>query len=241
VFERRRTYRSAYLHKEPCRDDEIKLGLRWLTEQGVGGELLVLVPGKRNIEYSSVLRALQGRARIETEATFKRNHYGWRGGPAMAVWPSPKQLALIDDHAELKALVAVPWNLADLGDWIRARRPVDLLGVAPTAPEPTISDAVVRVALEHLTSAVNLGTGLHHPSDKAHAVRTFELLRENGHHWTGDEVHAWALAHGWENDGASDLRRYAEGIREGKTFRTERYGLGPETIARWREEAAQTD
>jgi hypothetical protein len=172
-----------------------------------------------------------------SEATFKKRGYEWPEGVALALWPSPSMMGLLDDHLGTRAVAAVPWLLRDIEPWIRARRPIDLLGQEEQRPEPSISDPVVRIAIEHLTQSVNLGTGLSHPSDKAHAVETFRILRKGGHRWDSDEVHAWALAHGWETRGAADLRKYAAGVLEGRGFRTRGYGINRSTLDAWRREA----
>jgi hypothetical protein len=96
----------------------------------------------------------------------------------------------------------------------------------------------VRVALEHLTAAVNLSSGLGHPSDKARAIDTFRALRKAGHSWNPDVVRAWALAHNWRNAGADDLRKYADGILSGRSFRTKGPMLEPHVVRLWAAEAA---
>jgi hypothetical protein len=239
VFEKVRNYPAAYVHKEPCRDEEILLALRWLVEQQqtVGGEILVLSPGLDNLDNSAVIARFRASLRCESERTFKKSRYSWDGGPALALWPTASMLALLDDHEGVKALAAVPWLLKDTDAWRRARRPIDLLGQAEQEPEPEISDPVVRIAVQHLTDGVNLSTGLSHPSDKARAVETFKILRKGGHRWTPSEVRAWALVHGWDNRGADDLERYAAGVLEGKPFRTRGFGLRKEALQMWRDEA----
>jgi hypothetical protein len=240
VFERQRDYPAAYVHKATCRDDEILLALRWLIDQqnAVGGEILVLASGLDVLDRSPLIRKNRASLRCESERTFKKNPYAWSGGPALALWPSAGTLALLDDHDDVRALAAAPWLLEETEAWRRARRPVDLLGQVVQEPETTIAEPVVRVALEHLTVSVNLGTGLTHPSDKAHAVRMFEILRAGGHRWDPPEVRAWALTHGWDNRGADDLERYATGILQGRSFRTQRYLLRDDVLELWREEAA---
>lgn len=240
VFERTVAYPAAYTHLEPSRDPEILVALKWLAERQkeVGGEILVLAPGLKNLGYSAVINEFRGSLRCASEATFKKHSYEWSGGPALALWPTAKLLDLLDDHHGTNAVAAVPWLLKDLETWSRARRPVDLLGVSEQRLEPEIPDPVVRIAMEHLTGSVNLSTGLVHPSDKAHAVETFKILLKGGHRWSPDGLQAWALAHGWDSRGAADLRKYAKGIQDGRRFVTAGYGLKSSVLDHWRKEAA---
>lgn len=238
-----RGYEAAYCHTEPCRDEEIRLALRWLAErvpQG-GPRILVVASGLDVAGRSAVIQRTAGSLQIESERTFAKKRYSWRGTAALALWPTAKMLALLDETPDLAALAAVPWQLKGLDAWRASRRPIDLLGVAEQAAVPSIADPVVRVALEHLTLSVNLGTGLTHPSDKDHAIETFRALRKAGHLWNPDKLHAWALATGWTNDGADDLRKYAAGILDGRRFQTKgQYGLRSDVVEHWRREAADS-
>ncbi len=213
------------------------MALRWLVaqKQTVGGEIIVLAPGMSNFKDSEVIARYRQSLQCMSEATFKKKGYEWRGGPAMALWPTAKGVALLDDSDKTKALAVVPWLLSDIEPWRRARQPVDLLGTAPPSPSPAINDPIVRAAMKSLTSSVNLTTGLSHPSDKDHAVETFKVLKRAGHDWNPDDVHAWALANGWTNRGADDLRKYAAGVRSGRSFRTTGYGLNKDVVTYWKE------
>lgn len=77
----------------------------------------------------------------------------------------------LDDAIGAQAIVYLPWNDTDGKNW-RATWGAQIVG-ATTAPAPTVSlPEPVEEALQSLTQAVNLGTGLNHPSDKKHAERT---------------------------------------------------------------------
>jgi hypothetical protein len=238
VFEKSTDYDAAYTHKEPSHDDEVLVALRWLFARRASttSEVLVYAPGKQNLEYSEVVRKDQASLYCVSERTFARD-YSWRGGCALALWPTEKGLARLDGDDQVSALAVVPWRLADITPWIRARRPTDLLGLADQAPEPTISNGILLEAMKSLTSMVNLSSGLLHPSDKAHAVDTFRILKKHRIDWDPDGLHAWALANGWTNSGADDLRKYAAGIKAGKSFQTLKgYGLSPTAFDYWKDE-----
>ena len=229
-------YEAAYCHKEPGRDPEIEVALRWLHDRRTddSGRVLVVANTLDTARNSSLVRDLQ----IESLRTFPKIRIRSQR-LVLALWPSSKLLTMVDDTPGLKALAVVPWLLEELDDWRAARRPTDLLGVAEVASEPTIADPVVRRALESLTATVNLGSGLTHPSDKASAIDTFRVLRKAGYSWDPDVVRAWAMAHGWYSHGADDLRRYAAGTLEGRRFQGGRSMLNSDVIEYWRQTAEE--
>jgi hypothetical protein len=58
--------------------------------------------------------------------------------------------------------------------------------------------------------------------------------------WDPDEIHAWALANGWLNNGADDLLKYAAGVNTGKSFQTRSgYGLNPSVFEHWQQRASE--
>jgi hypothetical protein len=76
--------------------------------------------------------------------------------------------------------------------------------------------AAIENALEALTKAVNLATGLTHPSDKNLAKETFKILHENGEILLKQEIEAWASFHKWKPNDADEIGSLAQQIGEGK-------------------------
>jgi predicted NUDIX family NTP pyrophosphohydrolase len=71
-------------------------------------------------------------------------------------------------------------------------------------------------ALQALTGAVNLATGLTHDNDKNRAKETFKILHDNGEILFKQDIEAWALCHGWKAEDADQLGSLAQQIGEGK-------------------------
>jgi hypothetical protein len=236
MFSRDVDYPAAYTNRFPSRDGEIEILLRWLKHHAAtGSEILVLGPKANSIDDSDLLRRNKRALRYLSDSQFAKRGHEWRGGPALALWPTTSMIARLDDSAKTTALAVAPWIESDIEPG--ARRPADLLGSASADTRPLIGDSVVVVALHHLTAMVNLSSGLGHPSDKTAAVDTFRALQRGGHAWDPDDVHAWALANGWRNSGATDLQRIAEGVAAGRRFRTGTPMLRADILAVWRDEA----
>lgn len=159
-------YAAAYTHREPSRDDELRLLLRWIVGQPANG-LLFVGPEARAIDNSTIASGLvrSGNALYTTW----RNKDSWRQERVIALWPNAKVLQQLDDVSTVKALGVLTWLLDDVAPWASGVGAVDVLGEA-TAETPTIQDPVVLGALRSLTNSVNRSTGLGHPSDWDHAV-----------------------------------------------------------------------
>ena len=127
MFEKATTYEAACTHKEPSHDSEVLIALKWLAERraNTASKILVLAPGKQNLAYSEVIRKNQKLLHCVSARTFMKD-YSWRGGPALALWPTEQNVARLDGDNRITALAVVPWALADITPWIRARRPLDL-------------------------------------------------------------------------------------------------------------------
>ena len=72
MFAGKARYAAAYTHREPSRDDELKLQVRWIGEQS-GSGLLFVGPEARSLENSSVASALVKCRRAQYTTRRKRD------------------------------------------------------------------------------------------------------------------------------------------------------------------------
>lgn len=238
---RERDHPPAFIvGRESGHEDEVEIGLRWLFETA-NGEGLVVAPTGSQFRHGPLAEALPRWPPVQTATTRTLSNAAWGRGPVLAVWPDLKMLEKIEDRWP-SAICVVPWNFEEIDSWIQGRRAVDLTAQDAHMPEPAIRDPVVGEAMRGLTSSVNLGTGLLHPSDRAHAIETFRLL-ESGHHgWDPAEIERWALANTWDIEGAGQLRAVAQGVLEGRKFRVDAiYRLNRKALDHWRERAKSPD
>lgn len=118
------------------------------------------------------------------------------------------------EEMEPSAICAIPWTENDLETWRRAWNPIDPCTGEPIGQEAlTVSSPLVERGLESLTTAVNLSTGIHHPSDERHAKRLFKALHLCGEPLDETEIRTWAIRHNWEPRHADDLAELAAGRR----------------------------
>ncbi|MCG2629431.1 MULTISPECIES: hypothetical protein [Bradyrhizobium] len=160
---------------------------------------------KALVKGQPVLVAQGVQMKLESAQTSRGS---WSDGLLIGGHISDKDMNKLDDAIGAQAIVYLPWNDTDGKNW-RATWGAQIVG-ATTAPAPTVSlPEPVEEALQSLTQAVNLGTGLNHPSDKKHAERTIAQLRQEGHSFDPVEVRRWAQRNGWSSSAAADLEKVA--------------------------------
>jgi hypothetical protein len=98
-----------------------------------------------------------------------------------------------------------------------------------------IPDPVFEKALESLTAAINLGTGLLHPRDKELADETLRVLRAKGHSADIANIKSWAIKNGWRPDHAANLSVLAGKVMSLKTKpNLSKFYNAEEKYRRWR-------
>jgi hypothetical protein len=241
-----------FIETEGWDEDALKLGLAWLiryaTEKGYS-QAAIAVGAKAQIKRmepalpQALADALTKRGQVRADGlTLKvildrKMPFDFAEGPILAVWKNDRTLDKIDD-LRAPAICVITWSKGELEQWKAAWGPVDLrAGRAVEAAE--ISNLVVLRALEGLTSLVNLGTGLGHPSDRSAAINTFRILKKNGEDYDPDEIRAWAARHGWMAEDATELAEVASKVAAGKRLKAETM-LRDDVIDMWRAEAQDT-
>lgn len=209
---------------EADRDLAVEAGAEWLWKRRSEGTPLVLLDSQEMINNNQALQAGTTFAVVAQPLTLHRKR--WAGGPVLAPWPSERVLAHVDRDLARKAtaVCVIEWTQeTHVHAWVAARGAVDLSGQHPVAPEPTIADPVVRVAMESVASSINQNNGLIQSEDKAVAVRALQVLHDNGHVLDPQELFAWASARDWVPRTPAKLREYADGVRNGHRYQINRF------------------
>jgi hypothetical protein len=121
---------------------------------------------------------------------------------------SDKDMNKLDDSIGAQAIVYLPWNDMEEKEW-QATWGAQIIGTTAGAAPVSSLSSPVEEALQRLTQAINLSTGLNHPSDKKHAERTIARLRQEGHSFDPGEIRRWAQRNGWTSGAAADLEAVA--------------------------------
>jgi hypothetical protein len=83
--------------------------------------------------------------------------------------------------------------------------------------------------------------GLHDSSSRSGAIHMLKSLKYHGYPLRPDELHKWAIGHGWKVSDARELSAYAEGIRTGQRYHTAPDPFGRLAIDKWKDAAAGVD
>jgi hypothetical protein len=162
--------------------------------------------------------------------------YALRDGPILAVWVDDEQLDKLDS-LRAPGICAIPWVRTDIDGWKANWNPVDIRTGESSGNDETILNPVVVKAMETLTAAVNLGTGLSHPY-KESAVQMLKLLKKGGEDYDPDQIRAWAVRNGWQPRHARKLAELAEKIAEGRRVKGGKRQVWRDgVIDLWRNEA----
>lgn len=226
-----------HIEEEIERDEALEHAWRWLEERR-GRDRLVVVPVSNSIGHSPVLAAITSRIPWETHRTFWKSG-NLRDAVIAVVWPSKEILHEVQEKRPAEVLV-LPWRTEESDAWLRAYSSASLLG-GPALGVSAISDPVVRVAMERLTSFTNLNNVLVQSEDRDEAIRTLRVLVRFRRDFRPDELYEWALAHKWPGEGAARLKKFAEEIIGGKRHRlqTPEPDFGAEQITWWEKQAGQ--
>lgn len=142
-----------------------------------------------------------GLLRLSTLSTLG---YNLKDTIIIAFFAEEGMLGIVDDHNELAGVVVVP-DLHDSADeWASRWSPV-VHGQEQVASQPLIDDPVVEVAMNRLTSQINLSTGLGNQHDKDMANEMLRILKCKKHVIDGGKLRSWAIKNGWRSSDVRDL------------------------------------
>ncbi len=238
MFERHTELDVVYVPWEATTtEDAVKLGAAWLRAQP--GQHLVLLHAKNMYNNNRLLPQLTTGAHVERPSTVWGS--GWKSGPVLAPWPSDEVLgALADDLADrATAICILEWGeKRNVRAWLSAHGAVSLIDGVSAVNESDLISPVVRVAMQHLSRAVNHNNALIQGYEKAYAVRTLKELVRAGYRYDVENLCAWASANGFTQSEVKHLRDYAQRVLDGRSFQL-RETVGPKKgeAARWEAEA----
>lgn len=154
--------------------------------------------------------------KLETKITFK-DDYQHQYVVITCGWDS-KEVAKIDDYGCAKYIIAIPWSQGALTDWVKTWQATELRGKAVQAHAEL--SCVVKTALSRLTSAVNLSSGITHPSD-VQLTKTY-LLALHTYETPLDEAAIkgfLATDLGWESEEIDMITGFIRTLKSGKPLR----------------------
>lgn len=191
--------------------------------EGFIQEAILFVPGKENIQYTSLSTALGEKntkklhtggtinlpcgipMRLETIRTLR---FVTKPSVLISVYSDQKMLDQVDPIKNLYGIVAIPYIPEALEKWRKTWSPT-VHGTAEQPTEKLINDPIFEQALIELTHGVNLSHTLLNPRDKEHANTTLRILHTKGHIEAPTNIRSWAIKNGWHPKAANELEALA--------------------------------
>lgn len=225
------------------------LGLRWLFENTLSSGYLA-VNVKKSIDIT--LKPALGEAIVrELKKSNKFSHMGKTfylefgdntffniQGPLLVVYPKKRLLDIIDDSDVDGDILVVPWRMEDVNDWINTWGADKIIenGIVRGKQEFSLS-RFTQIALEDLTSIVNLSNELATYRDESDAIVVLKTLVESGESLNPDTVKSFLKSRGWGSKGANRAAEIIQKLGMGKRLRCRDSGLEPRHLLKyWNEQ-----
>ena len=170
--------------------------------------------------------------KLETKVTFKDHSTdsyvvitcGWDAG----------EVSKIDDYYSAKYIIAIPWSKNALDRWVKTWSAVELRGKAIN--HFSTVTCIVKTAFERLTTAVNLASGLTHPSDVELAKTYILALYTYEPTLDKDAICGYLISSlGWESDEVKLIKGYMDTLTNGKSLRGAKKGEIKYFYDQWKE------
>lgn len=198
--------------------------------------IVCFIHTKSNIGYfepffdpSTIDRLLKGNVRvegfevpltIETKITYDKCKYSSENRDVVIAFGMDlKDLEVLDDYDCVKYIIAIPWIRSKTIPWVERWNAVEITG-KKRGVEATEVSAIVKVAMEELSSCINMSTGISHQSDNERAKTYIRALHKYESDLNSEAVVSYLVASlGWTSAHANDLGRLINTLNEGRTFR----------------------
>ena len=154
--------------------------------------------------------------KIETLITYKRSP--GCSDVVIAFGTRTKELCELEDIHSVKYIISIPWLKSETNEWIQSRNVIN----AETNKKNSIRlpSLIVRIALEQLTTIINLSTGITHPMDNEAAKKYIRALyRYEKEPLEGLVVEAYLVNNlNWKAQDARQVRDLVDRLNNGKNF-----------------------
>lgn len=154
---------------------------------------------------------------IETVKTYK--DAGHSKDVVIASGLDSNEVFVLDNFYCVAAIIAIPWMRSRSEKWIRTWNPKELRESVNAYQSYPLPSCVAQEAMKNLTEAINMSTGLSHPSDNTRAKTYILALHKYEASLKGEEIFAFLVRElNWRTDHAFDLEALINTLNSGKHF-----------------------
>lgn len=219
MFEPQGDFPTAVTHHD---DAGLRAGVEWCSLHMLAGDTLyVWTPLKSNLRYSTYLIDILRRYSNAEHVTGRGHAFLPGPGAVLMAWPSMDDIGKLSQAAgrRMRALCVVEWNQDDLRPWVSASSPTVLGDISRWAQGdegPNTINPVVIEGLKSLTQTINHNNTIAAGYEKDSVVSMLLQLHDAGYAMDADDIHGWALAHGWSGKNPQELANYVRRITRGE-------------------------
>ena len=228
---------SAEAGNDP--EESANSGRRWLTQhQDEGVPFILLIAHNRVDDNAAIHELIDSGVRYGIPKNFPPDD--WPGGPVLAPWPDANAIKRLDRRpTRITSVCVLKWMEEDNRDWLTAHEAIDVTDPTRVPLPATIEDGVVLAALEDISSAVNLSTGMTHYRDHQLVISHLKCLKHSNRELIPEEIVSWALANGWAREHTDRLEDTVKRINAGKAFRNIPTTDCAGRVGEWEQRSAQ--
>ena len=175
---------------------------------------------KRMMEENLNLSGFAVPMTIQTKITYDKCKYcSSYTDVVVAFGMDLKDLEVIDDYYCVKYIVAVPWIKAKTMPWVVRWDAEEISGKMRVSGGVSVSE-VVKVAMEELSSIINMSTGISHPSDNDRAKTYIRALHKYESELNPEAIVSYLISElGWTSSHANDVGKLITTLNEGRYYK----------------------
>lgn len=196
---------------------------------------------KRLLEGNVRVKGIRVPLTIETKITYAKSKYSsFNCDIVLAFGMDLEDLEILDDYYGVKYIVAIPWLKHKTMPWVERWGAHEITGKGPQAIPPSVS-SIVKVALEELSSSINMSTGISHPMDNDLAKTYIRALHKYEPVLKAEDVVSYLVKElGWSSAHANAIGKLINTLNEGRSFHGgEKTGL-QNYYKWWRDKASES-
>jgi len=158
--------------------------------------------------------------KFETKLTYKKSQYGNSSDVVICCGIDSDDILKIDDYHSVKYIIAIPWIKKLTEKWIRTWSAKEISGKKNSEEKYSEPSSIVKLAMQELTSKINMTTGINHPMDNDRAKTYIKSLHKYEKELDADLVGAYLVRElNWDTRHAKDIEKLIETLNSGRFFR----------------------
>lgn len=158
--------------------------------------------------------------KFETKLTYKGAMYGNTSDIVICCGIDADDILKIDDYHSVKYIIAIPWLRKFTDKWIKTWNAIEISGKeqenVEKFPEPS---EIVKIAMQELTSDINMSTGITHHMDNDRAKTYIRTLHKYEPELNSDLVSSYLIRElNWDTRHAKDVEKLIDTLNNGRYF-----------------------